>query len=244
MLLHLWCYPVGHRFQSLLLVVGCSIHLNSLCSPTQRGSAQAELVKNQAVMLSLDLFIKMVILPILVGQWVNLFCISTPMMFSVPSGLKDTWDTSQFDSRSLLKQCCSSTLSPIAPLFLDSVHGLGMRQLQRKQQVFCQEGWSRTKGRRERPRTHLILLEEDLSLKPPGKYIAKMTKFIETCTYIAPMKSNSLHVISWNVKGNLSLKMNELDIVNLIHANNVVVFHETWMRIGEEDTLPLPVGSS
>ncbi|KAJ6481962.1 hypothetical protein C8R45DRAFT_1151220 [Mycena sanguinolenta] len=51
-----------------------------------------------------------------------------------------------------------------------------------------------------------------------------------------------LRIIAWNIHGRLAVKITEPDIVRLIKDNDVTIFQETFLRIGEERTLDLPPG--
>ncbi|KAK7005880.1 reverse transcriptase domain-containing protein, partial [Favolaschia claudopus] len=51
-----------------------------------------------------------------------------------------------------------------------------------------------------------------------------------------------LRVVFWNIHGRLAVKITEPDIVRLITNNDIVIFQETFLRIGEETTLDLPNG--
>ncbi|KAF7357587.1 hypothetical protein MSAN_01355100 [Mycena sanguinolenta] len=51
-----------------------------------------------------------------------------------------------------------------------------------------------------------------------------------------------LRITAWNIHGRLAVKITEPDIVRLIEDNDVVIFQETFLRVGEERTLDLPRG--
>ncbi|KAJ6519049.1 hypothetical protein C8R45DRAFT_1117018 [Mycena sanguinolenta] len=55
-------------------------------------------------------------------------------------------------------------------------------------------------------------------------------------------KAPCLRIMAWNIHGRLAVKIHEPDIVRLIEDNDVVIFQETFLRIGEERTLSLPPG--
>ncbi|KAJ7765919.1 hypothetical protein DFH07DRAFT_955585 [Mycena maculata] len=51
-----------------------------------------------------------------------------------------------------------------------------------------------------------------------------------------------LRIVMWNVNGRLAVKITQPDFVAIINDNDIVVFEETFLRIGEELTLELPPG--
>ncbi|KAJ7936536.1 hypothetical protein B0H13DRAFT_2261804 [Mycena leptocephala] len=51
-----------------------------------------------------------------------------------------------------------------------------------------------------------------------------------------------LRITAWNIHGRLAVKITQPDIVRLINDNDVIIFQETFLRIGEERTLQLPAG--
>jgi exonuclease III len=51
-----------------------------------------------------------------------------------------------------------------------------------------------------------------------------------------------LRIVIWNVNGRLAIKITQPHFVRLINDNDVIIFQETFLRIGEERTLTLPPG--
>ncbi|KAJ7699695.1 hypothetical protein B0H14DRAFT_3174019 [Mycena olivaceomarginata] len=51
-----------------------------------------------------------------------------------------------------------------------------------------------------------------------------------------------LRIVAWNIHGRLAVKITQPHIVRLIYDNDVILFQETFLRIGEERTLQLPPG--
>ncbi|KAJ7450883.1 hypothetical protein FB451DRAFT_1566503 [Mycena latifolia] len=61
-------------------------------------------------------------------------------------------------------------------------------------------------------------------------------------TRAAPSRDPCLRIVVWNINGRLAVKITQPDIIALITDNDVIVFEETFLRIGEERTLALPPG--
>ncbi|KAF7342021.1 RNA-directed DNA polymerase from mobile element jockey [Mycena venus] len=53
---------------------------------------------------------------------------------------------------------------------------------------------------------------------------------------------NSLRIITWNIHGDLAIKITQPHIIRLINANDIVIFQETWLRPEQEHLLALPKG--
>ncbi|KAJ7863648.1 hypothetical protein B0H14DRAFT_3444007 [Mycena olivaceomarginata] len=53
---------------------------------------------------------------------------------------------------------------------------------------------------------------------------------------------SDLRIISWNIGGDLPIKIREKSTIKLINSNNVVFLQETWLRPEQEHSLPLPPG--
>ncbi|KAJ7835709.1 hypothetical protein B0H13DRAFT_1913466 [Mycena leptocephala] len=51
-----------------------------------------------------------------------------------------------------------------------------------------------------------------------------------------------LRIVIWNINGRLAVKITQPHIVRLINDNDVIIFQETFLRVGEERTLTLPPG--
>ncbi|KAJ7601392.1 hypothetical protein DFH06DRAFT_1154162 [Mycena polygramma] len=51
-----------------------------------------------------------------------------------------------------------------------------------------------------------------------------------------------LNIITWNIHGRLAVKIEDPEIIELIVSHDIVVFLETFLRPGEEQTLQLPRG--
>ena len=52
-------------------------------------------------------------------------------------------------------------------------------------------------------------------------------------------KEEKLPILSWNIHGNLALKIRFADVYHLCEQNDIVYFYETWLCKGQETTLPL-----
>jgi hypothetical protein len=57
---------------------------------------------------------------------------------------------------------------------------------------------------------------------------------------LIPIICQSLRIVAWNIHGRLAVRITQPQIVRLINDNDVIVFQETFLRIGEERTLELP----
>ncbi|KAJ7100125.1 hypothetical protein B0H15DRAFT_509146 [Mycena belliarum] len=51
-----------------------------------------------------------------------------------------------------------------------------------------------------------------------------------------------LRIVGWNTHGNLALKIVQPLFVEMIEANDVIILLETWLRPGQDMSLPLPHG--
>jgi exonuclease III len=51
-----------------------------------------------------------------------------------------------------------------------------------------------------------------------------------------------LRIVSWNIGGNLPIKIREPQYIRLIKGNDILILQETWLRPEEEHTLELPPG--
>ncbi|KAF7354570.1 Reverse transcriptase domain-containing protein [Mycena sanguinolenta] len=53
-----------------------------------------------------------------------------------------------------------------------------------------------------------------------------------------------LRILAWNIHGRLALKLTDEEIIEMIKANDITIFQETFLRPGDENCVDLPRGYS